>query len=129
MKKGGQSQLRSWRGTVDRAASNDVSASLVVQRARTSIVLLPLGLNDMTSSDIPASDLTPEFPRADARAAPAELGDVVDSIEDAAVTLGRVVTNEVEDIVDDVRYMIHEQPIAAVAIVGAVGYLLGRFMR
>ena len=83
----------------------------------------------MTSSECPMIDVTPESARADAMALPAELGDVVDSIEDAAVTFGRVVTNEAEELVNDVRNMIHEQPIAAVAVVGAAAYLLGRFMR
>ncbi len=83
----------------------------------------------MNSSEHPASNFIPESTRADATASPAELGDVVDSIEDAAVTFGRVVTNEAQDRINDVRNMIHEQPIAAVAIVGAVAYLLGRFMR
>lgn len=83
----------------------------------------------MISNDLPLPDLTPDFPQVNATASPAELGDVLDSIEDAAATLGRVITNEAESLVDDVRGLIRDQPVAAVAVVGAVAYLLGRLMR
>ena len=83
----------------------------------------------MTSSDLPISDLTPDPHRVNTAASPAELGDVLDSIEDAAATLGRVITHEAESLVDDVRGLIRDQPVAAVAVVGAVAYLLGRLMR
>lgn len=82
----------------------------------------------MTSNDLPLPDLTSDLPRADASAAP-ELGDVLDSIEDAAATMGRVICNEADYLVDDVRGLIREQPVAAVAVVGAVAYLLGRLTR
>ena len=84
----------------------------------------------MTSSDIPVvPELAPEFVPIHANATPAELGDVVDSIEDAAATLGRVVREEAQSMVDDVRSLIREKPLAAISVVGAVAWVFGRLMR
>ncbi len=83
----------------------------------------------MSSNDLPLPDPAPELAGAHAVAPTPELGDVVDSIEDAASTLGRVVCGEAESMVNDVRSLIREKPIAAVATVGAVAYLFGRIMR
>ncbi|MEO7012688.1 MAG: hypothetical protein ABI127_00135 [Dokdonella sp.] len=84
----------------------------------------------MNSSDLPIlPEMATEIPGASAAASPAELGDVIDSIEDAAATLSRVVRGEAQSMVEDVRSLIREQPIVAVSVVGAVAYLFGRLMR
>ncbi len=58
-----------------------------------------------------------------------ELGDAIDSIEDAALTLKRAVRNETDALVDEARGIIREQPLTAIAFVGAIAYLYGRFLR
>lgn len=83
----------------------------------------------MISSDIPRAEVTHKSFRVDAAAPAPALGDVIDSIDDAAATFGRIIRNEAHSLTDDVRGMIREQPVMAVAVVGAVAYLLGRLMR
>ena len=84
----------------------------------------------MNPSDLPiVSEISTEIPCTSPAASPAELGDVIDSIEDAAATLGRVVRGEAQSMVDDVRSLIQEQPIVAVSVVAAVAYVFGRLMR
>ena len=83
----------------------------------------------MASNDLPLPNPAPESADTHSVASTPKLGDVVDSIEDAATTLSRIVCAEAESLADDARSLIREKPIAAVATVGLVAYVFGRIMR
>lgn len=90
----------------------------------------------MTANDLSDSGLgearprDPLTPQADAMAAPApELGDVIDSIDDAAATLKTVAQNGFDRVLEDARTLIRDQPLVAVALAAAVAYVVGRMGR
>lgn len=83
----------------------------------------------MNSSDLPLAQATADFPRAGVANSTPQLGDVIDSIEDAKATLGRIVCNEAESLLADMRDTIRAKPLAAVAVVGTVAYVFGRLLR
>ena len=83
----------------------------------------------MNSSDLSFAEATADFSRADVANPTPQLGDVIDSIEDAKATFGRIVRNETEILLADVRGMIRAKPLGAVAMVGAIAYVLGCMRR
>lgn len=83
----------------------------------------------MHSDDLSFADASVAFPRADIACSTPQLGDVLDSIEDARATLGRSVRNKAEGVLADARGKIRAQPLGAVAVVGVVAYVLGRLLR
>ncbi|HQX64957.1 MAG: hypothetical protein IPH43_07800 [Xanthomonadales bacterium] len=83
----------------------------------------------MNSSDLSFAEATADFSRPGVANPTPQLGDVIDSIEDAKATFGRIVRNETEILLADVRGMIRAKPLGAVAMVGAVAYVLGCMRR
>jgi ElaB/YqjD/DUF883 family membrane-anchored ribosome-binding protein len=60
---------------------------------------------------------------------PPVLGDVLDSLDDAAASLKRVARNEARALLHDVRARIRARPIKAVALAAGLAFLLGRLAR
>jgi len=59
----------------------------------------------------------------------AELGDVVDALEEAAVSLKAVIRNQARSVVDEADQFVRNRPMAALALAGGIGYLLARLTR
>jgi ElaB/YqjD/DUF883 family membrane-anchored ribosome-binding protein len=92
-----------------------------------------MNANDLPYPPSETDSIRAESLRMKAAAQEPELGDVVDSIDDAAAKMKTVVRNVVREKTDlmfgDARSLIRDQPLAAMAIVGAVAYLVGRLGR
>ncbi len=83
----------------------------------------------MTSSEFPSAEFDGTHPSTLAAEAAPELGDVIESIDEAANSFKSVVKNEADSLLFDFRTLIREQPIASIAIAGALAYLMGRIGR
>lgn len=83
----------------------------------------------MTTTDAvsaPTAGYSDPLPTGPSTAVAPELGDVVDSLDDAAATFKAIVKNEADSLLNDFRALIRDQPITSLAIAGALAYLLGR---
>lgn len=83
----------------------------------------------MTHENIPLPESSPDVGPTLSPRAQAELGDAIDSLEEAAISLKQAVINEADAMIDDARERIRETPLVATFVVATIAYLIGRFTR